>query len=149
MELLLYPLGGVFFLIWWAVQTVLLRAICRWVASAELSWPMSALSALLAASAQLCATGVLLGGDGGCFGSVVGWLVWSAVLSFLNGLAFARALLVGLVMAAVNWLTLPSVTGVLLLTVRPVIGTSGTASTTIVVVALSLLTLLLAVTVTW
>lgn len=105
MELLLVLLiAPVVFALWVLVHAFLFRVIAGWVADHDVSWGRAAITVVVAGVVQTFAMGAAGGLDGGCFGTVFGFLVWSAVVSMVADLPFARAMIVGLCMAAVTWL---------------------------------------------
>jgi hypothetical protein len=86
-----------------AFQSVLLRLVARWAADVQMGWGMAIITTVVAAFVQGCASGIVAGGDAGIIGLVVGFAVWSGTVAVLNQLEFAKAALIGVVMAVVQW----------------------------------------------
>jgi len=84
-------------------QSALLRMVARWAAEVQMGWGMAIITTVVATFAQGCASGIVAGGDGGVIGLVVGFAVWSGTVAVLNQLEFAKAALIGVVMAVVQW----------------------------------------------
>lgn len=85
-------------------QSALLRLVARWAADVQMSWGMAIITTVVAAFVQGCASGLVAGGDAGIIGLIVGLAVWSGTVAVLNQLEFAKAALIGVVMAVVQWL---------------------------------------------
>lgn len=86
-----------------AFQSALLRMVARWAADVQMGWGMAIITTVVAAFVQGCASSLLAGGDAGVIGLVVGFAVWSGTVAVLNQLEFAKAALIGVVMAVVQW----------------------------------------------
>ncbi len=85
------------------LQALLLRVVCVWVADERPGLGVSVITVLVAAFAQGLASGCAGGADAGLVGALVGFVAWSGMTSLMVGMPFVRAMLVGLVMAFIQW----------------------------------------------
>ncbi|MCB9665277.1 MAG: hypothetical protein H6732_14295 [Alphaproteobacteria bacterium] len=108
------------------LEALLLRMVVGWVSDVELGLPMAVVTVVVAGITQSCASGLLVGADGGLVGIVVGWAAWSAMVTFLNGVPFRQALVAGVVLTLVHWALL--VTSVVLLAAAGVGALAGLAA---------------------
>lgn len=85
-------------------QAWLLRLAARLVSGHRVGWVRAIVATTCASLVQGCITGVVAGGDAGCSGVSAGFILWSAAIALLTDLSFGQALVVGLVMAVLQWL---------------------------------------------
>jgi hypothetical protein len=102
--LLVLPLSAI-------VQALIFRFVVRSLSDVEVGFVSAVLTVLIAGFVQSAASAALFGADGGCFGTFVGFVVWSGAVAFLHELTLARAMVVGAVMSALQWFMVLAVIG--------------------------------------
>lgn len=90
-------------IVFFAFQAALLRVVARWAADVSIGWGAALLTTVVSGTAQACASGMVGGADVGLVGLVVGFAAWAGVTALINGIEFAKAALIGVLMAIVQW----------------------------------------------